>query len=534
MRTLLWFRKGLRLHDNRALLEAVQGATAMHPVFVLDPHFAKPEFVGVNRYRFLLESLSDLNDSLSRLGSRLLVVQGRPREVLPRLLREWSIDKLCYESDNEPYAIVRDREIGEIAELAGVRVSASPGHTLHDLEEYVRLIGDQGPPKSYGSFLKVFNAVGRPELPKEAPATVPSLGEEAAGEAERYSVPTLESLGYDPTEGTAVFKGGESAALERLTSVMLQKAWVADFEKPKTIPTTLEPDTTALSPYMKFGCLSARKFWHAINEAYAAVGHSSKPPVSLHGQLLWREYNYTCATVTPNWDRMVGNPVCRQIPWDDNQEFFEAWRDGKTGYPFIDAIQTQLREEGWIHHLARHATACFLTRGDLWQSWEKGQLVFERYLVDADWSINAFNWMWLSCSAFFYQYFRCYSPVAFGKKYDPEGVYVKKYVPVLRNMPKKYIYEPWKAPLDVQRAAKCIIGKDYPEPIVDHAHALSTNKGRMAAAYKNQPAVPGTRADGPSGSVFGAPEDEELGKRVKVETGEEPLPRKRRAKRRET
>lgn len=129
---------------------------------------------------------------------------------------------------------------------------------------------------------------------------------------------------------------------------------------------------------------------------------------------MWREHNYLTGYSTPNFDQMIGNPVARQIPWDDDPRLLEAWTKSQTGYPFIDAIMTQLRETGWIHHLARHAVACFLTRGDLWQSWEKGANVFEHYLIDADWSINNFNWQWLSCTAYFYQYFRCYSPVAFG------------------------------------------------------------------------------------------------------------------------
>jgi cryptochrome len=139
---------------------------------------------------------------------------------------------------------------------------------------------------------------------------------------------------------------------------------------------SLEPSTTVLSPYLKFGSLSPRVFYYELKEIYAKRKHS-QPPVSLHGQLLWREFFTFVGYNTPNFDRIEGNPICRQIPWDDNEEFLSAWRNGRTGFPFIDAIMTQLRLEGWIHHLARHAVACFLTRGDLYQSWTKGQEVFE-------------------------------------------------------------------------------------------------------------------------------------------------------------
>lgn len=157
---------------------------------------------------------------------------------------------------------------------------------------------------------------------------------------------------------------------------------------------------------------------------------------------------------------------------------------GQTGFPWIDAIMTQLREEGWIHHLARHAVACFLTRGDLWISWEEGMKVFEELLLDADWSVNAGMWMWLSCSSFFQQFFHCYCPVRFGRKADPNGDYIRKYLPVLKNYPTKYIHEPWVAPESVQKTAKCIIGTDYPVPIVNHAMASRINMERMKQVYQ--------------------------------------------------
>ena len=145
---------------------------------------------------------------------------------------------------------------------------------------------------------------------------------------------------------------------------------------------------------VKHGCISPRRFYHELTKVYDQFPASklSKPPVSLHGQLMWRDYNNLMAYTTPNFDEMEDNPVARQIPWDDDPVLLQAWKDGRTGYPYIDAIMTQLKETGWIHHLARHSAACFLTRGDLWQSWEKGAEHFEDKLIDADWSLNNFNW----------------------------------------------------------------------------------------------------------------------------------------------
>eukprot|EP00957_Ditylum_brightwellii_P197845 15071599-Ditylum_brightwellii.AAC.1 len=204
--------------------------------------------------------------------------------------------------------------------------------------------------------------------------------------------------------------------------------------------------------------------------------------------MMWRDFNNLmahCANTQSegSWGTMESNPYCRIVKWSHDDTYRAAWKDGQTGYPWIDACMNQLQQEGWIHHLGRHAVACFLTRGDLWQSWEYGAEVFESSLLDADYALNNFNWMWLSCSGFFYQYFRCYSPVAFQKKNDATGQYIRKYVPALKKMPDKYIYEPWKAPKDVQKKVGCVIGVDYPKPIVDHAKVSKENMTRMAAAY---------------------------------------------------
>ncbi|XP_009868834.1 PREDICTED: cryptochrome-1, partial [Apaloderma vittatum] len=283
---------------------------------------------------------------------------------------------------------------------------------------------------------------------------------------------------------SAVWPGGETEALTRLERHLERKAWVANFERPRMNANSLLASPTGLSPYLRFGCLSCRLFYFKLTDLYKKVKKNSSPPLSLYGQLLWREFFYTAATNNPRFDKMEGNPICVQIPWDKNPEALAKWAEGRTGFPWIDAIMTQLRQEGWIHHLARHAVACFLTRGDLWISWEEGMKVFEELLLDADWSVNAGSWMWLSCSSFFQQFFHCYCPVGFGRRTDPNGDYIRRYLPVLRGFPAKYIYDPWNAPESIQKAAKCIIGVNYPKPMVNHAEASRLNIERMKQIYQ--------------------------------------------------
>ncbi|XP_069596014.1 cryptochrome-2 isoform X1 [Ranitomeya imitator] len=482
-----WFRKGLRLHDNPALVAALRGARCVRCVYTLDPWFAASSSCGINRWRFLLQSLEDLDSSLRKLGSRLFVVRGQPADVFPRLFKEWSVNRLTFQYDSEPFGKERDAAIMKLAKEAGVEVIVEKSHTLYDLDKIIELNGNS-PPLTYKRFQAI---VSRMELPRRPVPTItrqqmePCRGEIKSSHDETYGVPSLEELGF-PSEkqGSAVWPGGETEALARLDRHLERKAWVANYERPRMNANSLLASSTGLSPYLRFGCLSCRLFYYRLKELYQKVKKNSPPPLSLYGQLLWREFFYTAATNNPKFDQMEGNPSCVQIPWDRNPEALAKWAEGKTGFPWIDAIMTQLRLEGWIHHLARHAVACFLTRGDLWNSWECGVKVFDELLLDADFSVNAGSWMWLSCSAFFQQFFHCYCPVGFGRRTDPSGDYIRRYLPVLKAFPCRYIYEPWNAPESVQKEANCIIGVDYPKPMVNHAEASRMNIERMKQTYQ--------------------------------------------------
>ncbi|XP_049573966.1 cryptochrome circadian regulator 5 [Syngnathus scovelli] len=480
-----WFRKGLRLHDNPALMAALKDCKELYPVFILDPNLLDKKRVGINRWRFLLGALKDLDFSLRQLNSRLFVVRGKPEEMFPELFNKWQITKLSYEYDTEPYRLSRDQKVATLAKEHGVEVLYRVSHTLYDINRIIEENNGKAP-LVYKRMQAIVKTLGPPKKPIPAPTAEDMKGVKtphSEDDTNKYAIPSLDELGHDIAElGEEPFPGGEQEALRRLEENMQNTGWVCGFEKPQTSPNSLSPSTTVLSPYVTLGCLSARTFWWRLTEVYQGKKHSD-PPVSLHGQLLWREFFYTASVGVPNFNKMEGNPACIQIDWDTNNDYLTAWREARTGYPFIDAIMTQLKREGWIHHLARHAVACFLTRGDLWISWEEGQKVFEELLLDGDWALNAGNWQWLSASTFFHQYFRVYSPVAFGRKTDKDGDYIKKYLPILKKFPTEYIYEPWKAPSSVQKAAGCIVGKDYPLPIVDHKVISKKNLNRMKSAY---------------------------------------------------
>ncbi|KAH7565099.1 hypothetical protein JRO89_XS09G0131900 [Xanthoceras sorbifolium] len=527
--SLMWFRKGLRIHDNPALEYASKGSTVVYPVFVIDPHYMEPDttafspgstLAGLNRIRFLLESLVDLDSSLKKLGSRLLILKGEPSE--------WDVKKLCFEYDTDPYYQTLDMKVKFVfdsiqqnyASSAGIEVFSPVSHTLFNPADIIQKNGGK-PPLNYQSFLKLAGQPSWASSPLSVSLSLlPPVGD--VGSCEILEVPTVKELGYgdDEQDELTPFRGGESEALKRLKVSISNKEWVANFEKPKGDPSAyVKPATTVLSPYLKFGCLSSRYFYQCLIDVYKDVKKHTTPPVSLVGQLLWRDFFYTAAFGTPNFDRMKGNRICKQIPWNNDDELLAAWREARTGFPWIDAIMVQvsseacleiylmqllprsalpylvrvfevsgsallqLRKWGWMHHLARHCVACFLTRGDLFIHWEKGRDVFERLLIDSDWAINNGNWLWLSCSSFFYQYNRIYSPLSFGKKYDPNGNYIRHFLPILKEMPKEYIYEPWTAPISIQKKAKCIIGRDYPKPVVSHDFASNECRRKLAEAY---------------------------------------------------
>lgn len=329
----------------------------------------------------------------------------------------------------------------------------------------------------------------------------------------------MKELGLKPA--TSQHRGGETLALAELARIISDTDYTATFSKPETAPTAFSPQsTTLLSGHLHFGSLSVREFYwraHDVIESYSK-SKAATLPTNLLGQLLFRDMYFGAQAVLGyRFSQMRDNPNCRFIPWHlpsilspstglvtgtytvDNpvaEEWFRRWKFGLTGFPWIDALMRQLRTEGWIHHLGRHAVACFLTRGGCYIDWERGAEVFEEWLIDHETACNAGNWQWLSCAAFYSLFFRCYSPIAFPKKWDQGGALVRKFIPELKNYGDKYIYEPWKAPVVDQRRWGCLIRGDgreedkegeleiYPKPMFDFDERRQVCIEAIKGAYK--------------------------------------------------
>jgi cryptochrome len=552
-RVIYWFRTDLRLHDSPALKAALDlDPEIFYPIWCWDSHYVYRARVGVNRWQFLLDCQNDLSKSITKLNkkSKLFVLREPAVTLLPKLWKAWGITHLCYERDTDAYARERDDEVQRMAKEAGVEVVTRSGRTLWDSDEIVKKNGGK-PTMSAHQLVAAGAKVGEIPRPLDAPTSLPDPGEMHLDQLEQkmpaptpdinahhradeeksyaeglagpkgdFAPPTFEELGLKAA--TTTIRGGESVILKRLEErIFSDEDYIGTFAKPNTSPAAFEPQSTLLtSPYLHFGALSCRYLYHRtldiVEKRRKAKKPVSEPPTSMTGQLQFRDM-YFAAQAALGWSfgQTYNNGHCRFIPWhlpskvdtktklitgeyevdDPEKEIqFQRWAHGKTGFPWIDAIMRQLRTEGWIHHLARHSVACFLTRGGCYISWERGAEVFEELLVDHETSCNSGNWQWLSCTAFFAQFFRCYSPVAFGKKWDPEGNYIRKYVPELKDMPKKFIYEPHKAPIaDQKKAGVRIEGdgdqgekngmKTYPKPMFDFATQRDICLEGMKGAY---------------------------------------------------
>ncbi|OWZ09374.1 Cryptochrome [Phytophthora megakarya] len=548
-RALVWFRRDLRLHDNLALDAAIrvqqqmqkdeEGHMALLPIYIV--HRPRHLRCGPVRFQFVLEAIEDLAKSIANLQGRLLVLRGDADDVLPTVMAAWKITDIFFEAGVLPYAVERDNRARAVAKELKVQVTTCRGVTLYDPHEIIRL-NDGRPPTDYEVLLEITENMAQPAQPIAAPGklenaaafssdelfrwlndfckddsntahAIAGVEDAKSTEVELFVVPSLTAMGLTPPDTHTTLIGGESEALKRLDEFCKDKKRVGLFEKPKTSPVAVNgPSTTAMSAYLSFGCLSAREFFYRI--MFIQLQFPLRPgptQITLEGQLMWREFFYCYAVGTPNFDSQEQNPGCKQIEWrlldeehvlspeydlkeqslkyegDDKLAMhqLQCWKEGRTGFPWIDAVMRQINQEGWTHHAGRHAAACFLTRGVLYISWLRGAAYFQEKMIDLDWAINVGNWLWVSASCFFSNYRRVASPSMFPQRWDPQGHFIRKYIPALRKMPDKFVHEPWKAPLKVQRDAGCLIGKHYPFPIVDSKLAMSRCIAGMSQAYSD-------------------------------------------------
>lgn len=458
MRTLVWFRgKDLRVADHPPLLDAAARGEVV-PLFVLDPFFFAPERAREipHRMQFLLESLRELSARIAQLGSRLVLVEGKSVEVIPRVVAEWKVDRVVAHRWVEPFARERDRRISE---SLGIPFTLFEGETLLPPET---LRTSSGRPYSvFTPFARAFLTTAAIAKTLSAPSSLPPLASDIVSET--VDIPTLASLGITPNR--AVLVGGERAAHARLDAFVSKAASRYDVDRDRMD----RAGTSRLSQDLKFGTLSARTVWNAI----VALGESKAARV-FKNELIWREFAHSTLWDRPDLLEASFHPGFEGFPWRWDETYWRAWTDGRTGYPVVDAAARQLTGEGFVHNRARMIAASFLTK-HLLIDYRRGEAHYLRYLTDGDWAQNNFGWQWSAgCGCDAQAYFRVFNPTIQGEKFDPEGNYVRRWVPELSRVPAKWIHRPWEAPADVLASAGVVLDRNYPRPIVDHAAGRDT------------------------------------------------------------
>ncbi len=456
MRTIVWFRgKDLRISDHAPLCNAVSAGEVL-PLFVLDPYFFAPSRAQEipHRIQFLLESLVVLESNLRSRGSRLVVIKGKSVDVVPRIVQSWKADRVVAHSWVAPIGRERDRLI---AEVLGDRIELFDGETL--LQPGTLRSGSAKPYSVFSPFSRAWLRAFTSQKPLTAPRSLPPVAGEIADQS--VPLPSCEDLGVTPNP--RLQRGGERAARERLRAFLHGPAAAYAEQRNR-----LDLDgTSRLSADLKFGTLSVRQVWVAVREALGDTASAR----AFQNELIWREFTHSTLWDRPELMQQPFRSEFKGFPWRKDDAGWNAWVSGETGYPVVDAAARQLLGEGFVHNRARMISASFLTK-HLMIDYRLGEANYMKYLTDGDWAQNNASWQWSAgCGCDAQPYFRVFNPVTQGKKFDPHGNYVRRWVPELAKMPAKYIHCPWETPNRVLDEADVRLGDSYPRPMVDHKQA---------------------------------------------------------------
>jgi deoxyribodipyrimidine photo-lyase len=402
-----------------------------------------------------------------------VVRRGEPLAELGALLGETGATRIFAEEDLTPYARRRDARVAEALPL-----DLTGGVTVHPAGTVLK--ADGAPYTVFTPFSRAWKALPLPSV-RDVPVAPTQLP----------AVPDLSSLPIPDSPALPVavpFPPGEAEAQRRLD------AFVDSGDPPvyryAEARNRLDEDgTSRLSPYLRFGMVSARQ---AVASAVAAAGAASsaqkrKGAETWLNELIWREFFVHILYHFPRVRGSSFRPEYDRIVWENDAGAFAAWCEGQTGYPAVDAAMRQLVETGWMHNRARMIVASFLVK-DLLVDWRWGERTFMQHLVDGDPAANNGGWQWTAGTGTdAAPYFRIFNPVLQGKKHDPDGIFVRRWLPELARVPDRYLHAPWEMPKDVQREAGCVVGQDYPAPIIDHAWA----RERTLAAYSRAREIAG-------------------------------------------
>jgi deoxyribodipyrimidine photo-lyase len=476
--TLVWFRQDLRLADNPALAAAVKIGAPVVPVFVFSPAEEGTWGPGGASRWWLHQSLSRLDQDLRRCGSRLIFRCGHDSLTeLLRLARDCGAVRVLWNRRYEPALTARDQRIKTALRAAGLETTSFNGALLH--EPWIPKTKTGGPFQVFSPFWRHCQALPDPGEPAAAPARIAAP---AAWPASRG----LEQLALLPrlnwTQGLhAAWTPGSAAA-----HVLLQRFLSDSFDVYDNIRDRPDlPGTSRLSPYLHFGEISPREVWHGTRRFAVSNGrHTTWRRSQFLTELGWREFAYHLLYHFPETPERPLRENFARFPWKSSAIRLRAWQQGATGYPLVDAGMRQLWQTGWMHNRVRMIAASFLVK-DLLQPWTDGAGWFWDTLVDADLASNTLGWQWVAgCGADAAPYFRIFNPTAQATRFDPQGTYVREWVPELALLPSEWIHQPWEAPSGVLAAAGVRLGTSYPQRLVDHETARTEALEALATLKK--------------------------------------------------
>jgi deoxyribodipyrimidine photo-lyase len=454
-RALVWFRRDLRDFDHAALYHALRRSRGVTCVFVFDREILDrlPDRAD-RRVEFIRAGVAELQRALAASGGGLLIRHGHAREEIPRVAAEVRADALFYNHDDDPAALGRDAAVASALRARGVAVHDYKDAVIFEREEV--LTGS-------GKHFSVFTPYRNAWLRKLAPDDLQAYP--VATSADRLvpvssPVPALHELGFEPTNlGALKLATGMAGGAQRLDDFLGR---IDRYHETRDFPAVKGP--SYLSVHLRFGTVSIRQL------AAAAWQRGGRGAETWLSELIWRDFYHQILAHRP--DLAAGHafkPQFDALPWPNPPGHFAAWCEARTGYPLVDAAMRQLNQTGYMHNRLRMVAASFLTK-DLLVDWRLGERYFADKLIDFDLAANNGGWQWaasVGCDA--QPWFRIFNPVTQSERFDAHGAFIRRYLPELAGVPESFIHAPWKLPAAEQSRAHCIIGRDYPAPIVDHA-----------------------------------------------------------------
>ncbi len=468
---LVWFRRDLRTYDHAALFHALKAHDQVYCVFVFDSTMLAKLPRSDRRVEFILRAVVEVAEALRRMGGALIILQGDPCDEIPKLAARLGVQAVYANRDYEPAALQRDAAVeGNIRRLAEVEFFLFKDQVIFDCDE---VLTQQRTPFS------VFTPYENAWLKRLSPFYL------QAYPVERYAAhlaipdavlpaPTLSELGFLPADLASLPLPTGMRGARRLFLAFTER--LDHYASDRDFPAV--NGTSTLSAHLRFGTVSIRQL-----TGYAQ-SQSGRGAATWLSELIWRDFYHMILWHHPHVVTQAFKPAMETLVWDDAPDLLAAWQQGKTGYPLVDAAMRQLMHTGFMHNRLRMVTASFLTK-DLGVDWRLGERWFAEKLLDFDLAANNGGWQWAASTGCDAQpWFRIFNPVTQSEKFDPQGHFIRRYVPEILSLPNQFIHAPWKMNASQQAACGVLLGRDYPLPVVDHAVARERTLQRFSTVRK--------------------------------------------------